>query len=140
VRKVSTLIVAVAAIACAVAIPLSAAQARAGQTFTDYAKQTHSTHTPDGFAFNEALRDKQGKRVGTDIVGCQFLDRHHAKCQGTWTFSGKGTIHARGTVSFRKDRQKVTVFNGTGDFKHAKGVLKLHFITNDKTKQTFVLN
>ena len=141
-RKLTTL-AAVAAIAGAVAIPLSGAQANSAQaaaTFTVYAKQTAATHTPGGFAFNEILRNKQGRRVGTDIIGCKFLDRHHARCQGTWTFPGKGKIHARGKVSFRKHRQQATVFNGTGDFEHAKGILKLHNITNTKTKQTFVLN
>jgi hypothetical protein len=102
--------------------------------FTVVAKVTSTQGGPHSSSFTESLKNKQGKKLGSDTVFC----KETGFCSGVWNFKHKGKIDASGTLDFNNpETQQIAVTDGTKHYDGAKGTLDFDFVSDTKTNETF---
>jgi hypothetical protein len=145
----------------AAAAPANAADAifliKVTEIQTDYTQSWNAHDLPeagDYFVFQSNLR-QDGHRVGKDAGKCRFKqiygdsnDPTSAKirCDVTFHFFNRGTIHAVGTKTVDWDDLvdssidlKLPVVNGTNTYDDAGGTVRVNQVNEKKSRLTFRL-
>jgi hypothetical protein len=103
------------------ALAFAGTASAAPKDFSVRAKQYESHRDGDGFVFHERLF-RHGHQVGHNRVNCHEAARHQFVC-GVKFVLNHGRIFARGPVRNGKT-QRIPIYDGTGRYKNATGVLK----------------
>jgi hypothetical protein len=93
----------------------------------------------DLFGSQGPLR-RGGNEVGQFWSACTATSAGIGECDVTMKLNRRGRVQASGRVKTEREDNKISVTGGTGDFRGAEGVAKLHRLNPDGSRQRVELH